>query len=185
MPTSVLKDVADLASPYVAHLFNCSISVGNLPSKFKRTFITPILKKPGLDAKDVGSYRPIANLSVLFKVIERVAACLLTDYIKEAGLLITLQSCFRPLHSTETAVLKVLSDLLQIIDRVDNRVLVLLDVLAAFDTVDHDILLQRLESTFGISGEVLAWLSSYLSGREQLAAACASGSFGSEPGRVH
>jgi Reverse transcriptase (RNA-dependent DNA polymerase) len=147
----------------VAHLFNCSITAGHFPSKFKQTFITPILKKPGLDAEDV---RPISNLSVLYKVIERLAARRLTDYIKEAGLLPTLQSSFRPLHSTETAVLKVLLDLLQTVDREDIDVLVLLDLSAAFDTVDHDILLQRLESTFGISGEVLAWLSSYLSGRE-------------------
>ena len=104
---------------------------------------------------------------MLSKVIERLAARRLTDYIKEAGLLPTLQSGFRPLHSTETAVLKVLSDLIQTVDRGDIGVLVLLDLSAAFDTVDHHILLQRLESTFGISGEALAWLSSYLSGREQ------------------
>ena len=145
----------------------CSLTAGQFPSKFKQSFITPILKKPGLDKEDVRSYRPISNLSVLSKVIERLAARRLTDYIKEAGLLPTLQSGFRPLHSTETAVLKVLSDLLQAVDR-GYRVLALLDLSAAFDTVDHDILLQWLESTFCISGEVLTWLSSYLSGREQL-----------------
>jgi hypothetical protein len=90
MPTSVLKDVADLESPYVAHLFNCSITVGHFPLKFKWMFITPILKKPGLDAEDVRSYRSISNLSLLSKVIERLAAHRLTDYIKEVRLLPTL-----------------------------------------------------------------------------------------------
>jgi hypothetical protein len=67
LPTSVLKDIADLVSPYVAHLFNRSVSSSQFPTKFKRTFITPIVKKPGLDAEDVKSYRPISNLSVLSK----------------------------------------------------------------------------------------------------------------------
>jgi Reverse transcriptase (RNA-dependent DNA polymerase) len=106
-----------------------------------------------------------------------LAARRLTDYIKEAGLHPTLQSDLRPLHSTETAVLNVLSDLLQTVDHGDIGVLVLLDLSAAFDTVDHDFLLQRFESTFGISGEVLAWLSSYLSGREQFVRLGADTSF--------
>jgi hypothetical protein len=167
LPTSVLKDIADLVSPYVAHLFNRSVSSSQFPTKFKRAFITPVVKKPGLDAEDVKSYRPISNLSVLSKVIDRLAARRLSGYIREAGLLPALQSGFRPLHSTETAVLKVLSDLLEAVDRGDTAVLVLLDLSAAFETVDNDILLQRLDRLFGITAEVLAWLSSYLTGRDQ------------------
>jgi Reverse transcriptase (RNA-dependent DNA polymerase) len=166
MPTSVLKAVSDLLSPYVAALFNRSISCGCFPSPFKKSFITPIVKKPGLDPEDVKSYRPISNLSVLSKVMERLATRRPTDYIKASGLLPPLQWGFRQSFSTETAVLKVLSDLLAAVDRGDVGVLVLLD-LAAFDIVDRMIMLKRLERTLRVSGVVLDWLSSYLVDREQ------------------
>ena len=166
IPTWVLKDVADLVAPYIVHLFNKSIAAGHFPSCFKRAFITPRIKKSGLDKEDVKSYRPISNLSVLSKLMERLAARRLVDYIRIAKLLPLYQSGFRPSHSTETAVLKVLSDLLEALDRGDVGVLLLLDLSAAFDTVDHDILLRRLEQTFGVSGNVLNWLASYLSSRE-------------------
>ena len=76
-----------------------------------------------------------------------------------------LQSGFRARHSTETALLKVLSDILLSADQQQVTLLVLLDMSAAFDTVDHAILLQRLESSFGVSGGVLSWLSSFLDGQ--------------------
>jgi len=166
IPTSVLKDVADLVAPYIVHLFNTSIAAGRFPSCFKRSFITPIVKKAGLDKEDVQSYRPISNLSVLSKLIERLIARRLIDYIHDANLLPSFQSGFKPLRSTESAVLKVLSDLLEALDRGEVGVLLLLDLSAAFDTVDHETLLRRLELTFGVSGNALSWLASYLSGRE-------------------
>ena len=78
-----------------------------------------------------------------------------------------LQSAYRPHHSTETAILKVLSDVLLAIDAGDLSALVLLDLPAAFDTVDHNILLHRLEHTFQFGGVVLEWFRSYLVGRQQ------------------
>jgi len=78
-----------------------------------------------------------------------------------------MQSGFRPGHSTETAVLHVLADILQAVDCGDVAALVLLDLSAAFDTVDHDILLQRLNMTFSINDSAHAWFHSYLSGRSQ------------------
>ena len=77
----------------------------------------------------------------------------------------TVQSGLRPCYSTETAVLSVLSDILLAVDRGDFAALVLLNVSAAFDTVDHDILLKRLQTSFGIDGVALKWFRSYLTGR--------------------
>ena len=99
-----------------------------------------MVKKANLDVNNASSYHPISNLSVLSKVLERLVVRQLTS----EDLLPTLQSGFRAGHSTETAVLRVLSDIIQAVDRGDVAALVLLDLSAAFDTVDHDILLQRL-----------------------------------------
>jgi len=116
---------------------------------------------------DTSSYRPISNLSVLSKLLEHLVAQQLQHYLCTAGLLPTLQSGFRPLHSTKTALLRVLSDILAADDRGDFAALVLLDLSAAFDTVDHDILLQRLQTSFGIGSADLKWFQSYLTSRTQ------------------
>jgi hypothetical protein len=167
MPTNVLKQVIDLIAPYFTELFNRSLAAGHFPSAFKEAFITPIIKKTGLDSTDVGSYRPISNLSVVSKLLERIVARQVMAYLTSADLLPSLQSGFRPGHSTETAVLQVLSKLLEAVDSGDIGALILLDLTAAFDTVDHDILLQRLQQTFGVGGTAHRWFQSYLIGRTQ------------------
>lgn len=167
IPTAVLKSIADLIAPYITELFNRSLAAGQFPSSYKHAFITPIVKKAGLDAADVSSYRPISNLPVLSKLLERVVLRQLLHYLNQNDLLPPLQSGFRPGHSTETAVLHVFSDILAAVDRGDFAALVLLDLSAAFDTVDHGILLERLQRSFGIDGDVHHWLASYLTGRSQ------------------
>lgn len=101
------------------------------------------------------------------KLFERLAASQLIGYLETADLLPSLQSGFRPRHSAETAVLHVLSDILAAVDRGDVAALALLDLSAAFDTVDHDILVQRLQTSYGIKGNALQWFRSYLHGRQQ------------------
>jgi len=162
-----MKLVATEIAPFLTELFNRSMSAGQFPSTFKEAFITPVMKKPGLDAVNVQSYRPISNLSVVSKVLERIFARQLRQYLQSFDLLPSLQSRFRPHNSTETAILRVLSDLLEAVDKGDVAALALLDLSAAFDTVDHDILCRRLELTFGLNGPVLFWFQSYLRGRSQ------------------
>jgi len=128
-------------------VFNRSCNTDHFPNVFRQAFICPIVKKPNLDVSDVSSYCPIPNSSVLSKVLQRHIVCQLLLYkLTSADLFPTLQSGFRAGHSTETAVLRVLSDIIRAVDRGDVAVaaLVLLDQSAAFDTVDHHILLQRL-----------------------------------------
>jgi hypothetical protein len=165
--TPVLKLVSDLLAPYITELFNRSMSSGQVPQCFKRAFITPIVKKAGLDSTDLNSYRLISNLSVLSKTLERLVARQLLAYLRVHNLLPPTQSGFRPGHSTETAILKVLSDILTAVDQGNIAALVLLDLTAAFDTVDHTVMLERLRRTFGITGGAHRWLQSYLSGRTQ------------------
>ena len=91
----------------------------------------------------------------------------LVDHLKAHHLYEVFQSAYRQLHSTETALLRVKNDLLRAVDTHGGAILVLLDLSAAFDTIDHQRLLHTLESSFGIKGKVLDWFQSYLTGRTQ------------------
>lgn len=167
LPTRRLKDNVDLLAPFLVELFNQALQQGVTPTTFKSAYITPLLKKSDLDPADVKSYRPISNLSVLSKLLERLVARQLLEYLTASRLLPDLQSAYRAFHSTETAVLKVMSDILQAIDSGNLAVLTLLDLSAAFDTVDHTTLLRRLEASYGLRGTVISWFRSYLDGRTQ------------------
>ena len=103
---------------------------------------------------------------MISKLLERIVAKQLTDHLQSADLIPRLQSVFRPRHSTETAVLRVFSDLLTAVDGGDVAVLVLLDLSAAFDTVDHACG-DALQSSFGVTEFVLRWFESYIRGRSQ------------------
>ena len=166
-PTCLPKDNIDELAPFLVEIFNRSLQNGIVPTPFKAAFVTPLLKKPDLDPADVKSHRPISNLSMMSTLLERLVARQLIDYLTTSKLLPDLQLAYRAHHSTETAVLKVLGDILRAVDSGDLAVLTLLDLSAAFDTVDHARLLRRLGVSYGIGGSVLSWFTSYLDGRTQ------------------
>jgi len=116
---------------------------------------------------DAKSYRPISNHSALSKWLERLVARQIIEYLTEFRLLPKLHSAYRANHSTETALLKVLADILRAVDSCDLAVLTLLDLSVAFDTVDHPTLLRRLRTLYGFGDSVFAWFASYLDGRTQ------------------
>jgi hypothetical protein len=167
IPVSVLKQIAVQIAPFLTKLFNCSLITGHFPDIYKSAFVTPLIKKAGMDVSDCRSYRPIANLSVVSKLLERLVARQLMDYLRSNDLLPSYQSSYRPFHSTETTVLRVLSDILKTVDSGDVAGLVLLDLSSAFDTVDHDLLLRRLNTSYDINGTAIQWFRSYLTGRSQ------------------
>uniref|UniRef100_UPI0037E8D203 uncharacterized protein n=1 Tax=Semicossyphus pulcher TaxID=241346 RepID=UPI0037E8D203 len=124
------------------------------------------LKKPGLDPDIPNNYHPISNLPFLSKILEHTVASKLT-HLDSNQLYEPFQSGFRSHHSTETAVIKVTNNLLLASDTHSLNILILLDLSAAFDTINHSILLNRLESSLSITGTALSWLKSYLSNRHQ------------------
>lgn len=170
LPTSIVKDCINVLLPPINNIINLSLSQGVFPSTCKKSMIRPIIKKQSLNPEDLANYRPISNLSFISKVLEKSVANQINSYLSENNLYAKMQSAYKKYHSTETAILRVANDIAQAIDQHQEVILVLLDLSAAFDTIDHDILLRRLHDRFGFSGTVLKWIKSYLDNREQTVA---------------
>ncbi len=151
-------------------IINSSLSLGYVTKTFKMAVIKPLIKKTQLDPKDLVNYRPISNLPFLSKILEKVASSQLYPFLEKNDIREDLQSGFRASHSTETALVRVTNDLLLSSDHGCISLLVLLDLSAAFDMIDHNILLNRLENSVGISGSALVWFKSYLSDCHQFIA---------------
>jgi hypothetical protein len=167
IPTKLLKSCLDALLPPITTLLNLCISESTVPDDFKTAIVTPLLKKDSLPKDDLSSYRPISNLNFISKLLERVVYDRLLSHLESFPALSSFQSAYRKFHSVETALLKIQNDLLLAVDRGQLSALVLLDLSAAFDTVNHDILLHRLSLNFGIQDSALCFLRSYLTGRTQ------------------
>ena len=148
MPTHVLKSSVDILAPFLSRLFCWSLEHGVVPLKMKAAHITTTLKKVDLDPTDAKSYRPISNLSVLSKLLERLVAKQLVTYLRDNSLLPDRHAvCIQGAPLDGTVVLRVLADILLVLDSGSLAVLTLLDLSAAFDSVYHDILLWRLQTS--------------------------------------
>ncbi len=167
IPSKLIKDCLPVISPLIINLINASLSSGSVPQPLKLAAITPVIKKPGLDPDNPNNFCPISNLPFLSKILERVVASQLRTHLISNNLFESFQSGFRSKHSTETALLKVTNDLLLSADSGHLTILILLDLTAAFDTINHTILLSRLEYMLHITGTALSWIHSYLTNRQQ------------------
>ena len=117
LPVSMLKGVSNLLTPFLTHLFTSCF-----PASFKDSFLTLVLRKPGLDEASPSSYRPISNLSIISKLLHRLIVQQFVAYLNASRLLPATESGFRRGHSTETAIIRVLSDLLDAVDRDDTAI---------------------------------------------------------------
>ena len=165
MPSSMVNEALPELIPVLSRIVNDSLTKGLFPTVFKEAIIRPSFKGKDLDSEELNSYRPISNLSFVSKVVEKCASLQLIEYLEANKLLPTKQSAYRKNHSCETATLKIFNDILLLMDSKSKVVLLLLDLSAAFDTVKHATLLDKLYSHYGIKNTALAWFESYLNGR--------------------
>ena len=133
---------------------------------FKEAHVRPILKKTSLSKNELKNYRRVSNWSFISKILEKVVANQLQTHSKNNHLSNPLQSAYRK-HSTESALLKVHNDIIISMDKDEATALTLLDLSAAFDTIDHVTLTDRFSDWYGISGKAQNWFSSYLQNRHQ------------------
>uniref|UniRef100_A0A3P9MDY7 Reverse transcriptase domain-containing protein n=1 Tax=Oryzias latipes TaxID=8090 RepID=A0A3P9MDY7_ORYLA len=166
LPTSLVKSCLPSLLPFICAIIHSSLTSGIVPSLLKIAAVRPILKKPGSDPNSFHNLRPISNLPFISKILEKIVASQLSHHLTQNDLFEPFQSGFRPLHSTETALLKITNDLLLAADSGLITILILLDLSAAFDTISHSILLHRL-SALGIESTPLRWFHSYFSSRTQ------------------
>ena len=165
IPSKLLIECLDSILPSLTDLFISSLASGIFPQCFKSALVTPILKKRCHDHNDLNNYRPVSNLCFIAKILEKLVLSQVSSYLNSHNLYNTCQSAYRPGHSTETALQKVVNDLFISLNKGNISVLDLLDFSSAFDTIDHPILVHRLHSDFGFTDTVLKWFSSYLTDR--------------------
>ena len=150
----------------ITRIINLSLSEGTFPDQLKTAIVRPSLKKPSLDPEEMGNYRPIANLSFISKLLERTAAAQLNTYLSSNSLQETNQSAYRSGHSTETALLHVYDDIICAMGERKVVLFVMIDLSAAFDTIDIEIL-QRTLHHLGIRDKAAQWFCSYMTQRMQ------------------
>jgi hypothetical protein len=151
MPTSLVLECSDVLLPSITRMINLSLEVGTLPDPWKLADVHPRLKKPGAESTFM-NLRPISNLTFISKLTKRAAFNQINQHCLENNLYPKNQSSYCKRHSTKTALLRVKNNILTSMKKQHVVLLVLLDLSSAFDTVDHTILLSRLNSTFGITG---------------------------------
>ena len=163
LPTKIIKKTSSSHIPALTRLINTSFESGIVSVPLKKALDTPILKKHGLDVNILANYRPVSNLPFTAKVMEKIAVQRISE--TSNGLHEELQSAYKPLHSTETALMRIQHDIANAMDTNQAALLVLLDMSAAFDTIDANILTDTLHNRLGVKGTPLKWFRSYLSDR--------------------
>ena len=165
IPTNILKLISAEISNPLSDLINLSFQTGVFPSILKLSKVIPVFKKGS--ALQPSNYRPISLLSNIDKIFEKLVHKRLSSFLEVSNIVYNRQFGFRKGHSTEHALLSMIERIQKTLDKGQVAVGVFVDLQKAFDTVDHDILLSKLQH-YGIRGITNQWFYSYLSNRTQL-----------------
>ena len=157
----------DYILPSLTDLFKSSFASGIFPQCFKSAQVIHILKKRCLDHNDLNNYRPVSYLCFIAEILKNLVSSQVSSYLNSHNRCNTCQSAYRPGHSTEIALLKVVNDLFLSLSIGNISALALHDLSSAFDTIDHSILVHRLHTDLEFTDAVLQWFSSYLTDRTQ------------------
>jgi hypothetical protein len=166
LPAELFKDNISSFTDVLVELVNLSLTTGNVDG-VKHADVIPLLKNAKLDSNNLKNYRPVSNLTFLGKLIERVVLRRLNAHMRCNGMHVDEQSAYKKNNSTESLLVRITNDILVASDAKTATVVMLLDLSAAFDTVDHNILIKILRDDIGLRKTALDWFVSFLCGRTQ------------------
>lgn len=163
--TEVLKKSAHVIQYPLASLINWSLECGVFPNIFKTAKVVPVFK--GGDSKQIVNYRPISILSNISKILEKIVFDMIFQFLNKNSILHSAQHGFIQGKSTLTAIVSFMSKIYKCINDNNKCIGLFMDLSKAFDLVNHDLLLQKLQY-YGLRGVIHDWLSSYLTNRKQI-----------------
>ena len=164
IPVSLVKSNSIYIAYPIAYIFNKSIEQGKFPSCFKKAVVTPVYKNG--PKNDMGNYRPISGLNFMLKVFESIVKNHLLSFLKLNNIISKDQYGFMEGLSTFDALNSLTQHVHDSLNTKNSSICIYIDFQKAFDTVNHSILLKKLEF-YGIRGNLLNWMRSYLSNRTQ------------------
>ena len=152
--TTIKKTILGILTP-LTHICNLSFQSGTIPDKMKIAKVIPIYKSG--HHQDLGNYRPISILPQFSKILEKLFLNRLISYIEKQQILVKNQFGFRKKHSTESALVTLIETVTDALENKESTVAIFLDLKKAFDTINHDILLDKM-FFYGIRGIVFGWV---------------------------
>ena len=165
IPVNILKLIQHVVSKPLEIIFNASFASGVVPNDFKLANVIPVFKKGS--QYSLCNYRPISLLSVFNKLLEKLIYNRLINFIDKNSIFFNKQFGFRAKHSTNHAILCIIDRIQKAIDDRNYSCGIFLDFSKAFDTINHNILIRKLQH-YGVRGLALDWFISYLSNRNQV-----------------